>query len=244
LGREIAIQLAQGWSQQGVQSDLVLIARTEKDLKTTKTNIERASPGTIAHVVAADLQDLASVRQVFAECMKAADETKHQQFVMVHCAGTAGDITRPMSEQTDPSALQEQMGVNFTSMSVLTSLFLSRFPSGERLLVNITSLMAKVFLPGFSMYSATRAARNALFGVLAAENPTVRFLTYSPGPCMTDMFQSIADTSHSESVRELFSGQMSRGEVLTCAQSVSHLVQLLRENRFENAAVIDYYDKV
>ena len=49
------------------------------------------------------------------------------------------------------------------------------------MVVNISSLLAKVHLAGFAMYSASRAARNALVGTFAAENPDVRFLTYTPG---------------------------------------------------------------
>lgn len=59
---------------------------------------------------------------------------------------------------------------------------------------------------------------------------------------MTDMFQSIVDTSHSASVREAFQGQIDRGEVLTCQQSINRLMKLLQDNKYDNAAVIDYYD--
>ena len=146
-----------------------------------KSDIENLCPGATAHVIPADLRDLSSLQELFSRCVAPADSGKHAQFVLVHNAGTTGDITRPMSEQTDPSVIQAEMALNFTSMSVLTSLFLSRFTEGERVVVNVTSLLAKVYMPGFTMYSATRAARNALMGVLAAENPSVRFLTYSPG---------------------------------------------------------------
>ena len=205
LGREIAQQLAHEWSQRGryfteypaeerpvcvccvyvradVESHLVLIARTEEDLKTTKSYIETSSPGATAHVIPADLQNLSSIEEVFTRCVGTApDIGEYTQFVLVHDAGSMGDVTRPMVQQTDPLALQEQLALNVTSMSLLTSLFLSRFTSGERVVVNISSLLAKLFLPGFAMYSASRAARNALVGVFAAENPDVRFLTYTPG---------------------------------------------------------------
>ena len=71
---------------------------------------------------------------------------------------------------------------------------------------------------------------------------TSLMLCSTVGPCMTDMFQSIIDTSHSTSVREVFQGQVDRGEVLSCQQSISRLVKLLKDNSYENAAVIDYYD--
>lgn len=153
-----------------------------EDLEKTKSSIEAACPGARVHIVSANLQDLTSIHQVFTECAAKADSSKqHQQFILIHNAGSAGDISKPMAEQKDPVALQEQWGLNVTSMSVLSSLFLSKFKSGERKVVNISSLLWKVYLASFAMYSATRAARNALIGVLAVENPDVRFLTYTPG---------------------------------------------------------------
>ena len=166
-----------------MQSDLVLMSRTEKDLKAAKSDIESSCLGVSVHVVPADLQDLSTLHDVFSRCAAVAEDStkKYQQFVVIHNAGSICDITKPMVQQTEPSLLQQQLALNFTSMSILTSLFLSHFTSGERLVVNITSLLAKVHLAGFCMYSATRAARNAFIGTLAAENPDVRFLTYNPG---------------------------------------------------------------
>lgn len=165
----------------GAQSDLVLLARTVEGLEKTKSSIEATSPGVKVHIISADLQDLPSIQRVFTECTANADSSKHRQFILIHNAGSAGDLSQPMSEQTDPVALQGHMALNFTSMSVLSSLFLSKFKTGERKIVNVSSLLWKVYLASFSMYSATRAARNALIGVLAVENPDVRFLTYTAG---------------------------------------------------------------
>ena len=168
-----------------IEGDLVLLGRTEKDLETAKSEIESSSPGISVHIVLADLQDLSTLHAIFAKCSKVASDStkKHEQYMIIHSAGTLCDITKPMIEQTDPMALQEQMALNFTSMSILTSLFLSHFTTGERLVINVSSLLAKVYWVSYAMYSATRAARNALIGVLAIENPNVRFLTYTPGEC-------------------------------------------------------------
>lgn len=168
-------------SSTGVQSDLVLLARTVEGLEKAKSSIETSSPGVRVHIVSANLQDLDSLQLVFTQCISKADSNKHQQYILIHNAGSAGDISRPMSEQVDPEALQKQWALNVTSMSILSSLFLSAFKTGERKIVNISSLLWKVYLASFAMYSATRAARNALIGVLAVENPKVRFLTYTPG---------------------------------------------------------------
>ena len=160
---------------------MVLVARSVEGLQKTKAEIESTAPGIGVHLVPADLKDLGSLHRVFSQCVEKADSSRHQQFLIVNNAGGIGDITRPMIEQTDPAPIQEQIGLDFTSMSVLTSLFLSHFTKRQRKVVHISSLMAKVFLPSFGLYSATRAARNALMGVLAVENPEVRFLTYTPG---------------------------------------------------------------
>ena len=60
---------------------------------------------------------------------------------------------------------------------------------------------------------------------------------------MTDMFQSIPETSFSAKVQEIFRGQRERGEVLSCCESINKLMELLRKDDFDNAAIIDYYDK-
>ena len=170
----------------GFQCDVVLVARSKEGLEKVKAEITSAvkgggAGGITIHLVVADLGDLASLSAVFSQCSEKADPAKHNQFMIVHNAGTTCDITKPMSEQIDATSIQEQVGLNFTSMSVLTSLFLSRFTQGERKVIQISSILAKVFISSFGMYSATRAARNALMGVLAVENPDVRFLTYTPG---------------------------------------------------------------
>ena len=59
---------------------------------------------------------------------------------------------------------------------------------------------------------------------------------------MTDMFQSVPEHCHSQSVRDMFQGLIDRGEYLTCHQSIARLMDLLGDSTFENAAVIDYYD--
>ena len=164
-----------------MESDLVLLARTEKDLQQTKSDIISRCSGISVHTVPVDLQDLAILPHVFSECVKSADANKHKQFVIIHNAGTIGVLSKPFSEQNDPLSIHKQVALNFTSMSVLTSQFLSKFTSGERYVVNISSVLANVYFPGFAIYSSTRAARNALIGVLAAEDPDVRFLTYTPG---------------------------------------------------------------
>ena len=125
------------------------------------------------------------------------------------------------------------MELNLTSMKVLTMSILTAFPQpGQRYVVSITALLGKVFIPRFSLYSVSRAARNAFMGMFKAESPDVRLFSYSPGPCDTDMFRSLPKDS--EAVMGV--------TPLTPKQSIQKLISLLKEDKFETGSVIDYYD--
>lgn len=226
----------------GVSSDIVILARNSEALVEAKQNIEALTPGVNIYPIQADLSDLDSLQATFERVVDHADDSTHRQFVLIHNAGSMSDITRPAIQQSDPAAVQQYFELNYTSMFVLTAHFLSRFTAGHRTVINISSLLAKVSLPSFSMYGPTRAARNALMGVLSVENPDVRFLTYTPGPCDTAMTSSIMEQSYSASVRKDFKELYTRKTIVSCEQSISKLVAILSEDKFENAAVIDYYD--
>ena len=226
----------------GAQSDIVLLARSVEGLEETKAKITTSAPGVTVHTIQTNLGDLGSLQKVFSEATKFADTSKHQQFVLVHNAGTIGDISKPLIQHTDPKVVQDYFALNFTSMFTLTAHFLSTFNSGHRTVINIASLLAKVHLPSFSLYGSCKAARNAFMGVLAVENPDVRILNYSPGPCDTKMHKTISEESFSESVVEQFKANYTDKVVLSCQESISKLVGILEEDKFENGIVIDYFD--
>ena len=211
-------------------------------LQETKAQITSTAPGISTHLVQADLADLGSLEAVFSQVSKFADASKHQQYVLIHNAGSVGDITKPMIEQSDPKAIQDHFAVNFSSMFVLSAHFLSHFTTGHRMIVSITSLLAVKYLPSFALYSSAHAARRALMGVLAVENPDVRLLNYSPGPCETDIQREIRERCFSESVREQFKGYATDKKVLSCQESISKMVAVLKEDKFENGGVVDYFD--
>lgn len=226
----------------GVQSDVVLLARSTEGLEETKSQITSTAPRTNVHLVQADLADLESLKSVFSQVTKSAAANQHQQYVLIHNAGTLGDLTKPMIEQTDPKAIQNHFAVNYTSVFILSGYFLSHFTSGHRMVINISSLLAVKYLPSFSLYSSAHAARRAVIGVLTVENPDVRVLNYSPGPCETDMQTGIREQSFSESVREQFKSLAADKNLLTCRESISKMMKVLREDKFENGGVVDYFD--
>ncbi len=93
----------------------------------------------------------------------------------------------------------------------------------------MTSLLATVYIAGYALYSPSRAARNAYIGVLVDENPDVRVLNYSPGPCDTEMYAMIPE--------EIKKGFMSEPE-----ESINKLVKVISEDQYKNGCVMDYFD--
>lgn len=240
MGREIAIQLAQEWHKSGVASDIVLLSRSVEGMEETKSLALAKAPSIGVHVVKADLAALDSLADVFSEAVKYASTEKHRHAMLIHNAGSIPDIGKPLAEQFDPKVVHGYLAANFTSMFTLTALFLSHFKSGARTVVDVNSLLHKKFVQSMSLYSVAKAARWAFIGSLAVENPDVRILGYCPGPCDTDMLRNIARETYSNETKAMFETLCK--SPLSCSQSISKFLQILRRNQFENGAYIDYYD--
>lgn len=210
----------------------MLTATNKQALEDTKTLIISQAPGVGVHLVSGNLGHMEALSDFCSELLQHLDPTKHKQCLLVNNAGTL-DFDTPFLEQTDPKKIQKYTDINLTSMIVLTTRFISAPPPDTpRYVVNVTSLLAKVFLPGYSLYSTTRAARNAFMGALGAEEPGVRQFNYSPGACQTDMASSIPEKFEIKNITRI-----------TVQESIQKFVRLLREDKYKNGSVVDYYDE-
>jgi len=199
-------------------------------LEETKKSITSRAPGTSVKVVAGDLDNVDLLPSLCSQLFETIDQSRHKFGVLVNNAGTMNDFETPFLSQ-DPTKINSYMSLNLTSMMFLTTRFLSAFPlPGERCVVHISSLLGQVFVPGFSLYSISRAARETFMKVLKVECPDVRQFGYSPGPCNTDMYYSVPESKRS-------------GTPLSPKQSIDKLISILRADEFENGVVIDYFDK-
>lgn len=210
---------------------MVITARDREALEETKSLIISQAPAVSVHIVPGDLGDLDTLPALCSQLLDPLDTSRHQQCMLVNNAGTMNDFDTPFALQNDPKKIQDYLDTNFTSMMVLTTRFLSSFPGGGCYVVHITSLLGSVFVPGYSLYSISRAARNAFMGVLGAEMPGVRQFSYSPGPCDTDMLRSIPDRLKVVSKK-----------VLTAEESIQKLVKILKDDQYKNSSIIDYFD--
>lgn len=125
-----------------------------------------------------------------------------------------------MLNVNDPAEVNNYWALNLTSMLCLTSGTLNAFPDSPGLsktVVNISSLCALQPFKGWGLYCSGKAARDMLCQVLAAEEPSVRVLSYAPGRwvVLTLLFPDLAST---------FLGAGESGEVCSLRKESKHCI--------------------
>ncbi|MEC3998771.1 SDR family oxidoreductase [Actinacidiphila sp. DG2A-62] len=169
IGREIAEQLARAGAE------VVVSGRNEERGAQTVAAIEAA--GGKARFAAVDLADLDSVRAL-AEAAGDVD-------ILVNNAGIFEFAATP---EQSVGSYDEMFQVNVRALYFLTAALVPGMAArGDGSVVNVSTMVAEIGMPGASVYSATKAAVNSLTRTWAAEyGPSgVRVNSVSPGPTLT-----------------------------------------------------------
>jgi len=249
IGKEIAIQLS---SKVGPNSKFLLLARNEKDLAATAEEIKKKNSSIAVDISICDISKvtegdtLANFEKKLEGFLKA--QSSFDVAFMVHNAATTGDLSKRVAKFENGSEIREHIETNLVSFILLNNAFLRIVGIGDkgaiqRVVINITSLVAiSKDLPGFGLYPVGKAAREGFMRALSAEETDLRVLNYSPGPVKTDMAETVKETTWDEGGRQFFKDAFEQGTILTAEQTVTKLMGLLKENTFENASHVDYYD--
>jgi len=145
---------------------VVITARNKEALEETKALITSQAPGVNVHTVIGDLSNMEALPEFCTRLLEPLDTSKHQQGVLVNNAATMNEFT-PFLQQNDPKKIQAYLDTNVTSMIVLTTRFLSAFPSaGRHYVIHITAILATVYCKWYTLYSTAKAARTAFMGSL------------------------------------------------------------------------------
>ncbi|KAL1444248.1 hypothetical protein MTO96_029934 [Rhipicephalus appendiculatus] len=126
----------------------------------------------------------------------------------------------------------------------LTSAFLEKFPNGSnisRTIINISSLAAVKPMAGAGIYCTGKAARQMYMRIIAAENPTVTVLNYSPGPVDTAMQRALHHGV--KEIAEVAKGIVESGTLLTPEATSLKLVNILGTRDFQSGDHVDYFDR-
>lgn len=243
IGRSIAVEISRNLEQNSV---LVLIARSEKGLEETKAQVMEIDKSITVLTYTLDLSkpNLGNYNDMFQHVLKSIDRTGIEFGLIFHNAGHVGTL-KATTGLTELEVWQEYYNLNMFSVVLLNSAFIKNIrPIAPQLVsINITSLCGRVPFTNMSMYGSAKAARDLFFKVLAIEEPGVIVLNYSPGPVDTDMYSDVIVTAESEELKKMFK-ENKESQILTPAQTVSKLLEILEKGSFKNGDTIDYYDKV
>jgi NAD(P)-dependent dehydrogenase (short-subunit alcohol dehydrogenase family) len=168
-------------------ASVVLVGRDSGRLETARESVEGA--GGKAHVVHAELTDIAAAEGVVTEAVEAFGSI----YGIVHSASVFDP--RPI-EDTTPESAEEQWLANVAAPLFMTRAALPHL-TAESAIVFIASTTGTVGFPGCSAYSATKGAVIALSRALAVELAPkgVRVNTVVPGYVRTPMLQPHLDAN-------------------------------------------------
>jgi len=238
FGRAMALELGK---VVGAGSTVLLVARSKEELETTKEIVREARPGLAVELATIDLATAerdAMEKAVKAVCAKA----DHEVAMIIHNAGTLGQDGRKITDLWGVEELSSYYRLNLFSAICLNSVFFSCFPRSRMVAINISSILALQPLATFGNYCGGKAARDAVFRVLAAEQPQSLVLNYAPGPLDTPMIDELlADARTDVGVRSMFQEMKQNGKLLKPSDSALKLISLLRRRSFKSGDHIDYY---
>jgi len=240
FGRAIAVELGK---VVGAGSTLLLLARNKDDLEVTKEIVRDVRPGLAVEVQSLDLST--ADKDAFERAVKGHQGSgDHEVAIVIHNAGTLGQDGRKITDMTDMEEMQAYYRVNLFHVICLNSVFTSLFPKSRMAYINISSILALQPLTTWANYCGGKAARDAVFRVLAVEQPQAVVLNYAPGPLDTPMIEELlADHRTHQVVRTMFEDLKRTGALLKPSDSAGKLVALLRRRNFKSGDHVDYYDE-
>lgn len=241
IGQTIAIELARRINSESV---FVLIARSQEGLNETKSKIAKINTIKIL-TYKSDLAtlEMSNCNEIFDDVLRSINVSDVGVTCFFHNAGQLGTI-KETSLLVDVEAWRKHFDMNLHSAILLNSAFVLKLQEVIRHLhiVNITSLVARKPIINLSMYAAGKAAKEMFFKTVAVENPRLNVLNYSPGPVLTDMFNSICDNGEYADLSKSFT-EVRNTSVLTPSETVEKLLNILASGSYENGTTIDFYDR-
>ncbi|XP_066991224.2 sepiapterin reductase-like [Anabrus simplex] len=246
IGRNLAIDFGR---RLGKDSILILLARSEPNLVETKSLVENANDEISVQIHPGDLSkpkpgQFKELIQNTLSVLKAKPED-FQLAMIVHNAGSLGDVQEEASKITSMEKLEDYFSLNLFSVICLNSEFLSVFPEqsvSKRVVLNITSLCAVKPMKSLSYYCMGKACREMFFRVLAEENSSLTVLSYSPGPVNTGMITELISHVKHQEVKDLFVSMKTTDSLVPVDKTTQRLINILEKGTFTSGSRVDYFD--
>lgn len=184
IGAEIAKQLA-------AEGASVVVNYASSKAGADKVVSEIAAAGGKAVAVQADVAKVDDIRRLFAETKKAFGKLD----ILVN---NAGIYEFAPLDQVTPEHYHKQFNLNVLGLLLTTKEALPYFGATGGSVINISSLVAKLGLPGASVYSATKAAVDSITRTLSTElgPKKIRVNSVNPGMVATEGNTMAADSEN------------------------------------------------
>jgi uncharacterized protein len=156
IGYEMANQLAEK------AHNLILVARTESKLQQMQADLTKKY-GILVQYFVADLSDVNAAKDLYKK-------VRDENLLVTHLVNNAGVGNYGNFTETPLEEELSMIQLNISSLVVLSKLFAKDMVSRKSgRIMNISSLVAFLPMPYFSVYSATKAFVKAFSETLAAE---------------------------------------------------------------------------
>ncbi|KAG1471066.1 hypothetical protein G6F56_002333 [Rhizopus delemar] len=244
FGKAIANTIASNTQE---KTSVILVGRSRAELET----IQLANVDThfIANVsLEGSIQVEETIIKPLEEMMndwRESDIAPVTKVVLVNNAGSTGDLSKKVQDYT-VEEIQAYTDLNVTSyISIITGFIrlFNKYASVTMTIVNISSLLAVQALPNWGLYATGKAARYMLLKVIAKEEPSIRTLSYSPGPLDNPMQKTVRETLADDEQKKLYTKMANEGQLVKMEDSALKLYQLISQDKFESGSHIDYYDE-
>lgn len=182
------------------------------------------------------------LKKVIISSLKGTDPKEFDRVILVHNVGTCGDVSKFTNDMMDINEWRKYYDLNMFIPIILNGLMMEIFDKKtdtKKLIINITSLLAQVPFASTGYYCTVKAAKEMFFKVFALEYPEVDVLNYSPGPVKTDMFDDFSKNL----ANEKFRNSLTRNKILTTEETVTRLIEVLKDHQYKSGDHVDYFDE-
>ncbi|KAL7298256.1 hypothetical protein TKK_0009242 [Trichogramma kaykai] len=226
-------------------SQVLLLARNAEKLKETSNklpkNLSVKYESVDLSVAKAD-----QLKDIVLKSLGAKKPEEFDQLVVIHNAGSVGDVSQPTTQMIDFDIWRKYYDLNVFSPAVLNGVLMHIFNTEKikKNVINITSLCGITPFKSIGYYCTGKAAREMFFKVFAEENPDINVLNYSPGPVETDMLATISNNVGDQDVKTTFQEMRKNKTALTTDQTVKKLTEVLLARKYKSGDHVDYYDEL
>ncbi|XP_045138967.1 sepiapterin reductase-like isoform X2 [Portunus trituberculatus] len=228
-------------------SRMLGLARSQQGLATTAAAVTKANPAVTFSPVVMDLATAKAVdyEAALEDNLGTSQSSPPGQALLFQNAGSLGSL-KYLREMDDAAHLSAYFNLNISSVILLNAAFMRLISavSGKVKvkIINISSICALEPFKSWGLYCTSKAGRDMLFRVLAAEDPGVRVLNYSPGPLDTGMQVHARTETQDDDIRKAFTSMKEEGKLLSCQTSVRKLLQVLEKDEFKSGGHVDFFE--